>query len=131
MIRKPRPTTKPASPRKILSVPLPLDMHARLEERAGRQPLSAYVRDQLFPANDNEAPRKTARSRSSVKDAAALAGALALLGPVSTALKSLAHASASGLLPFAPDTEAAVLKACADIAEIKALLVKALGIRER
>lgn len=43
--------------RVILSIPLTLDLKAELERRAGRQPVSAYARGVLFPANDN-APRR-------------------------------------------------------------------------
>lgn len=120
---------KPAKTRHILSVPVSPEQMADLARRAGRRPLSAFVRDHLFPANDNTPP-KPARARPT-ELAAFAAKVLAVLGPVSTTLKSIAHAMASGVLPFAPDTEAAVLKACADIAEIKSLLMKALGVRER
>jgi len=123
------PKPKDRKVRHILSVPFTPEQVADLARRAGRRPLSVFVRDQLFPANDN-APPKTARPRSAEKLAFA-AKILALLGPTYTALKSIAHATASGLLPFSPDTEAAILKACADIAEMKALLMKALGVRER
>lgn len=115
--------------RLILSVPMSPEQMAQLAYRAGRRPLSAYTRDQLFPANDNVAP-KAARPRSPTT-AAFAAKFLALLGPAASALHSIAQGIASGLLPYAPDTEAAVLKACADIAEMKAVLLKALGIRER
>lgn len=115
--------------RHILSVPFTPEQMVDLARRSGRRPLSAFVRDQLFPANDN-APPKAARPRSAEKVAFA-AKILALLGPTYTALKTIAHAIASGLLPFSPDTEASILKACADIAEMKALLMKALGVRER
>lgn len=120
---------KPAKARHILSVPFTPEQIADLARRAGRRPLSAFVRDHLFPANDNDAP-KAARPRSAEKVAFA-AKNLALLGPTYTALKTIAHAIASGLLPFSPDTEAAILKACADIEEMKAVLMKALGVRER
>lgn len=118
---------KSAKARHILSVPISPEQVALLSHRAGRKPLSAYAREQLFPANDN-AP-KVKRPRALPANQAAKA--LALLGPTSTSLKAISQAMASGLLPFAPDTEAAVLKACTDVAEIKALLMKALGIRER
>jgi hypothetical protein len=118
---------KSSKARHILSVPMSPEQVAQLSHRAGRKPLSAYAREQLFPANDN-AP-KVQRPRALLK-ANQSAKALALLGPTSTSLKVIAQAMASGLLPFAPDTEAAVLKACDDVAEIKALLMKALGIRE-
>jgi len=120
---------KRAKTRQILSVPFTPEQVAELVRRAGKRPLSAFVRAQLFPANDNARP-KPVRPRPAEKVAFA-AKVLALLGPVSTTLKAIAHAMASGVLPFAPDTEAAVLKACADIAEMKTLLMKALGVRER
>lgn len=120
---------KRANARHILSVPLSPEQMADLSHRAGRKPLSAFVREHLFPANDNTPP-KPARPRQAELPAFS-AKVLALLGPVSTTLKSIANSIASGVLPFAPDTEAAVLKACADIAEIKSLLMKTLGVRER
>ncbi len=132
MIREPRPITRPAKPRKILSVPLSPEKHAELERRAGRQPVSTYVRELIFPANDNAPARKQARlGRGTQKDTVALASALASLGIMAQVLKQLAQGISSGILPFEPDTEAAILKACRDIAEMKALLMKALGIRER
>lgn len=124
-----RPKPKEPKARHILSVPVSPEQMAELARRAGCRPLSAYARDQLFPANDNTPP-KAARPRSGQR-AALAAKSLALLGPAASSLKAIANAMASGLLPFAPDTEAAVLKACADITEIKSLQMKALGIRER
>lgn len=129
MMREPRPKPKKRKTRLILSVPMSPEQMAQLAHRAGGQPLSAYTRDQLFPANDNNAP-KSLRPRSPAK-AVFAAKALALLGPIASALHSIAHGIASGLLPYAPDTQAAVLKACADITDMKAVLMKALGIRER
>lgn len=124
-----RPKYKERKTRHILSVPVSPEQMAQLAYRAGRQPLSAYAREQLFPANDNTPP-KSARPRSGQREALA-AKSLALIGLTASSLKAIASAMASGLLPFAPDTEAAVLKACAEITEIKSLLMKALGIRER
>jgi hypothetical protein len=120
---------KPTKSRHILSVPLSPEQMAALVQRAGNMPVSAYARRQLFPANDN-VPLTKPRPRSPVKTAFA-AKVLAMLGPIHTSLSALAHGIASGLLPFGPDTEAAILKACADIAAMKPLLMKALGIRER
>lgn len=118
--------------RTILSVPVSPEQRKELERRAGRQPLSAYARKTLFPANDNnEAPKKIKRASISREESMALASVLALLGPVRSALTNIAYGIASGILPFTPDTEAAILKACNDIAEMKALVMKAIGIRER
>lgn len=118
--------------RVILSIPLTLDLKAELERRAGRQPVSAYARGVLFPANDN-APRKPRTPRHSRKDRQALAAILAQLGAaeVSASLQELARLGRLGALPMTPEVEAALLQACADIDAIKALLMKALGLRER
>ena len=129
MIPDPRPKQKGTKARHILSVPFTPEQIADLARRAGQRPLSAFVRDHLYPANDNNQPR-LARPRSREMELFA-AKALALLGPTATSLKSIAQAMSSGLVPFTPDTEAAIVKACADIAEIKTLLMKALRIRER
>lgn len=128
MMPEERPKPKATKPRHILSVPLSPEQRAELARRAGRNPISVYARGQLFPANDN-APVAKARPHSPEK-AAFAAKVLATLGPLHTSLTTIAHGLASGLLPFTPDTEAAILKACADIAAMKSLLMKALGIRE-
>ena len=102
--------------------------------RAGRQPLSAYARDQLFPANDNQ-PRLNRQVRGSapVKGHAALAKILALLGrsEAGSSLRDLAALARLGALPITPETETALFKASVEISDIKALLMQALGVRER
>lgn len=106
----------------------------RLSLRAGRVPLGAYVRGVLFPANDNGAPPpRQARGVAPVRDHAALAQVLAKFGASDTAssLRSLARAAELGALPMTPETEEAIRQACRDVAEIKALLMTALGTRER
>jgi len=124
----PKEPPKQSKSRRILSVPFTPEQMADLARRAGGRPLSAYARDQLFPANDN-IPPKRARPRSAER-AALASKLLAMLGPIHTALATIAQGLASGVLPVTPDTEAAVIKACADIAAMKSLLMKALGIRE-
>jgi len=108
-------------------VPLSSEQRAELELRAGRQPISAYARARLFPANDNNKPTKIGRSQS----AKAIPQVLANLGPTATALNQIAYGIASGVMPLSPDTEAAIIKACHDIADMKSMLMKALGIPER
>lgn len=134
MMTEERPLPKPAKARKLLSVPLSPERHAELERLAGRQPVSAYVREQLFPANDNApASKRQPRGMAPVKDHAALAKILAAMGKsdAGSSLRAMTHLARMGALPITPETEAAILKACADIADMKALLMKALGIRER
>lgn len=122
------PEHQPKQPRRrILSVPLSPEQRAELELRAGRQPISAYARAQLFAANDNNKPTKIPRSHP----AKAIPQALANLGPSATALKQIASGIASGVVPLSPDTEVAIIKACHDIADMKSMLMKALGIPER
>lgn len=133
MLESPR-NDKQSKPRRILSVPVSPEQMSELARRAGGQPVSAYARNLLFPANDNEpAPKKQLRGSAPVKDDAALARVLAILGQsdAGSSLRELAHLARMGALPVTPETEAALLKACADIADLKALLMKALGVRER
>jgi hypothetical protein len=129
-----RPQQKSAKARILLSVPLEPEQKTELLRRAGRQPLSAYVRDQLFAANDN-APSKPRQKRhgAPVKDQTALSELLGKLGKLDAAasLTDLARLARLGALPMTPETEAAVDQACADIADIKSFLMKALGVRQR
>lgn len=129
MMPEPRPKQ---SSRVILSIPLTRDLKADLERRAGRQPVSAYAREVLFPANDN-APRKARAPRRTASERTALATLLARFGASDACrnLHDLAGLARLGALPITPEVEAALLKACADITEIKTILMKALGLRER
>lgn len=129
-----RPHKKSADTRVLLSVTLTQEQKAQLLDRAGRQPISAYVRDCLFAANDNE-PSKPRQKRHSapIKDHSALAASLAKIGQLDAAasLTELARLARLGTLPMTPETEAVLNQACADISLIKTLLMTALGVRER
>jgi hypothetical protein len=118
--------------RVILSIPLTLDLKAELERRAGRQPVSAYARGVLFPANDNT-PRRPRIPRHCRSDRQDMAAVLARLGAMqaSANLQELARLGRLGALPMTPEVEAALLHACDDIAEIRNILMKALGLRKR
>lgn len=118
--------------RVILSIPLTLDLKADLERRAGRQPVSAYARGVLFPANDNT-PRSPRVTRHGRKDRRDMATVLARLGAMqaSASLQELARLGRLGALPMTPEVEAALLQACDDLAAIKTELMTALGLRER
>jgi len=134
MLPEERPKPRQGKTRKLLSVPLSPEQHAELGVRAGCEPLSAYVRAQLFPANDNNPrPKRRPRGAAPVKDKVALAQLLALVGKSDAAgtLRELARLARIGALSITPETETAILQACADIAAMKALLMKGLGIRER
>jgi len=100
-----------------------------LEARANGQPIGSYVRDYLFAANDNR-PRPR---RVPSKDQAALAAVLASLGQsgLAASLREIANAARIGALPVSPELETELHQACRDVAAMKSLLMKALGIQER
>ena len=104
-----------------------------LEDRAGRQPLGVYIRERLFADEGGKSKRQRAARRPSVQNEQALAQVLALLGQsrLASNLNQLARATNSGALPVNPDTESALAAASADVAAIKAMVMQALGIRER
>lgn len=117
-------------PSSVLSLRLTRDERARLECEAGRQTLSAYARACLF---GTEAAKPRPRTRRSAPDEKLLAQILGKLGQSALAqsLATLAQAGRLGSLPITPETETAIRKACADIAAIKSMLMKALHIQER
>lgn len=128
-----RPKPANAKTRRILSVPLTPEQMAELARRAGRAPLSAFAREQLFPANDNEpAPAIRTRCAAPVRDDAALAEVLAKLGKTDLAgsLREMARLAQLGALPLTPETESDIQQTRRDVREIKMLLMTALGIRE-
>ncbi|MEO1610706.1 MAG: hypothetical protein AAFR90_15550, partial [Pseudomonadota bacterium] len=101
-----------------------------LERRAGKQPLSIYIRAQLFAANDNA---RVSGKQALANHRQALAQILAKMaqGEIAANLRVLADAARSGSLVLDEDSKATLLQASADIAEIKALLMQSLGIKER
>jgi len=123
---RPRPGlgAKGAAP---FSLRLTPEERARLEREAGDRPLGAYIRMRLL--TEESAPRRQRRRRP-VEDHAALAQVLAALGRSHLAgnLNQLARAVNSSSLPVTPDTEAALLRACADVAAMRAALLRALGL---
>ena len=110
------------------SLRLTFEERARLEREAAGMALGAYIRLKLF--GDDAAPRKT-RGKFPVKDHEALGRVLGALGAsrLSSNLNQLARAVNSGSLPVTPDTEAALLDACDDVAAIRTELMQALGMR--
>ncbi|MCK0197718.1 hypothetical protein MWN34_12425 [Ancylobacter sp. 6x-1] len=116
-MRQPRPAP--------LSIRLTFAERAALVERAAGHPLGAYIKATLF-----EQPERLRARRSSVHDDQALGQVLALLGRSHLAnnLNQLAKAANMGVLPVTPELEDELQVACAEIHEMRALLLKALGI---
>lgn len=109
------------------SLRLTFEERARLEGAANGVALGAYIRSVLF---DQELPKVRRRGTRPVADHAELARVLAVLGStrLSSNMNQLAKAVNTGSLPVTPDTESELRAACADIAAMRKMLVKALGL---
>lgn len=105
------------------SLRLSFEERVRLTEQAGGTPLGAYIRERLLA----EPPR---RSRINPADRQALLQLLGTLGQsrIANNLNQLAKQANLGTLPVTPDTEAELSAAAADIAAMRLMLVKALGL---
>lgn len=101
----------------------------QLEEQAGGKALGSYVRARLFETGNAPAQR----NRIAACDRKALAQALGRLGEfgLSVSLTDLCELARSGVLPVSAETEAALNTAYREILDMKAQLMKALGIQER
>lgn len=104
-----------------------LEQRVELERRASGQPVGVYLRAALFPANDNSPLPRRARQPS--KDTVTLAKTLAQLGQIATQLRDQARAAELAGLP--PENEPSLAEVERQLAEIKSLLMKGLGVRER
>lgn len=110
------------------SLRLTFEERAALEKKAAGMALGAYIRERLL--GEDAAPRRT-RGKFPVKDHQALGRVLATLGQsrLSSNLNQLARAANTGSLPVSPDTEEALQAACAEVAALRAELLRALGSR--
>lgn len=97
----------------------------RLDMDAGAMTAGQYVRHCLF---ENPTPQKRTFRRP-VQDEQALTQVLGALGRsrLSSNLNQIAKAVHSGSLPVSPETEQTILAACAEVADMRAMVVKALG----
>jgi hypothetical protein len=111
------------------SIRLNAEERAYLERKAGNKPLGAYIRSRLL--DDVEARRKPSRAPS--MDYALLGQILGVLGKseLASRLCLLAVAAEAGRIALAEEERAALLDACADIRDVRALLVTALGLKAR
>ena len=101
-----------------------------LERRAGQIGMAAYIRTQLFTANDN-APLPGKQAATNHRHAAAQILAKLSQGEVVANLRTLVEAARSGSLVLDDEAKAALLQAYEDIAEIKSLLMQTLDTKER
>lgn len=119
-------------PAKTRPSPFPLRLSAAerqtLVSRAGGLPLGSYIKLVLF-GPDAQVLR---RPKTVSADQAKLAEVLAALGAsrLASNLNQLAKEANIGTLPVTQETEADLRRACGEIAEIRALLMTALGIQK-
>lgn len=90
---------------------------------AGSRSVSGYVRDQLFA-------RGAASRKPNKNELAQMLGKLGTSG-LAVSVNELSRLARLGALPLSDETEAQLRAACADIAAIKSVLMRALGIKER
>ncbi len=117
-------------PKKTRRAPFSLRLteseRADLLMRAGSLPLGFYVKQILFA----DAVRPARKPKTVLADHALLARVLAGLGGsrLASNLNQLAKAANMGSLPVTQETEADLRQACAEIAEMRTLLLAGLGI---
>ncbi len=122
--------TSPKSGRKKPPPPFSLRLSTeerdKLETAAAGMPLGPFIKAKLF--NGDLSPRKT-RGQAPVKDHAALARALGLLGNLRLAnnLNQLAKSANMGALPMSPEVEEELMATCAAVLAVRMELMKALG----
>ena len=115
---------KPPAP---FSLRLTFEERAMLEKAANGVPLGAYIKAVLF---DGDLSKVRRRNTNPIADHEALGRVLGGLGGsrLSSNLNQLARAVNTGTLPVHPETEEDIRKACAEVAAMRAELIKALGL---
>lgn len=122
--KRSRPGRKKTPP--PFSLRLTKDERVKLEHAAAGMPLGPFIKAKLF--DGDLSPRRT-RGAAPVKDHAALAQALGLLGNLRLAnnLNQLAKAANMGALPLSPEVEEELMATCAAVLAIRIELMRALG----
>lgn len=124
-----------ASPKKVKTKrPAPFclrlsdEERAYLKRKAGSRPLGAYVRSQLL---DGKKIKQRKASRAPSVDHALLAQLLGMLGKSQqvSCLFLLALAEEKKRLTLPEEDSAALRQACADVREMRLLLITALGLK--
>jgi hypothetical protein len=118
-----KPVKKREAP---FSLRLTFEEKAALLEAANGVPLGAYIKAKLFGEPLEKVRR---RNTNPVKDHEALGRILGSLGEsrLSQNLNQLARATNTGILPVSPELEDELRHACAEVATMRAELLRALG----
>lgn len=128
---------KPAREKKQKTVPLSIrvtsEEKARLEAMAGAQALSAYVRQRLLGEDAAAARPKRYRKKPQAPgiDHVEVARLLGMFGrsELATSILALNLAIESGEWTPSPEIEDRIARACAQIHEIRLVLIHALGVK--
>ncbi|WP_235899897.1 plasmid mobilization relaxosome protein MobC [Tritonibacter aquimaris] len=101
----------------------------KLDAQAGAMPKGAYIKSVVFA---DEAPKYRSRRKPPVAEQQLLAEVLARLGQTRQAnnLNQIAKHLNQGTLVVDPDLEADIKRAVAEVAWMRAALMKALGVEE-
>lgn len=110
------------------SIRLTSEQRERLLAEAGDMPLGAYIIARVLDADAPPPPRQ--RRGLGSEDRELIGRALGQLGQSRLAnnFNQLAKLANSGALPVTPDTEAALQQGVAEIAEMRRMLITALGL---
>lgn len=121
-----QPSKKRLAP---FSLRLTFEERARLEKDAKGWSLSAYIKWRVF---NHDKPAPKIRGKNPTKDQQALAALIALLGKsrIANNLNQLAKAVHTGSLAVTPETEKDIQRASAHMADIRLMLIQALGLKE-
>jgi len=106
---------------------------AELERRSGERAIGVYARERLLGREERDYRRLRAkRTKAPSADKTALAQILGLLGKSERerSLKGIGDAARIGALLLTSDVLERIEQACRDTAEVKLMLMKALGIKE-
>lgn len=101
---------------------------ARLAVEAAGAPLGAYIKAKVL----GDAPvKRLRRTGLSIQDREALARVLALLGnsEIPNQLAQLSFYAGIGSLPITPEIQSQLSAALSDVQEMRALLLRALGMQ--
>jgi len=115
----------PQEPTRPFSIRLTVIERQKLKQAAGKRPVGVYVREKLF---DGETVKRRVR-RVVEPDSEAIARLAGLLGQsrIANNLNQLAKLANIGNLPVDDEVKVDLVEACEHVAEIRSVLLKALG----
>ena len=115
----------PQEPTRPFSIRLTVTERQKLKQAAGKRPVGVYIREKLF---DGDTVKRRAR-RNVEPDSEAIARLAGLLGQsrIANNLNQLAKLANVGNLPLDDEVKVDLVEACEHVAEIRSVLLKALG----